>query len=253
LERLQLLELNVSKQDPAVMTDDESKEAFADGLMVSEGNENDMLSNSSVTMDDSDAKIMQFLSTLSCWIALYESTLSGTTFSTSPNEALITVIGYLKAYVPCLTDLIEAAPQGALKEITFEQCLLMNDKLTSVLANVVDDHHDYREEGLPPALNAALKTPEEDRVDDDERYSLHGNDVAADNTYTQRHSPLNDDAAEVLARARLRRVAHSNQQPRQVSHWRYIWRTVTLSCHHSYHSSFGTSNVGEHIHVATTL
>lgn len=26
------------------------------------------------------------------------------------------------------------------------------------------------------------------------------------------------------------------------SHWRYIWRTVTLSCHHSYHSSFGTNN-----------
>jgi hypothetical protein len=135
-------------------------------------------------------------------IALYESMLSATTVSSSPDEAFITVIGYLEASVPCLTDLIEAAPQGALNEITFEQCLLMNDKLTSVLATVVYDYHDYREEGLPPALNAIsltsnvpLKTPEEDRVDDDERYSLHGNDV-------QRHIPLNDDAAEVLARAR---------------------------------------------------
>ena len=60
-----------------------------------------------------------------------------------------------------------------------------------------------------------MKTPEEDRVDNDERYSLHGNDVVANDTSTQRHSPLNDDAAEVLARARLRRVAHSNEQPRQ--------------------------------------
>ena len=142
-------------------------------------------------------------------IALYESMLSATTVSSSPDEAFITVIGYLEASVPCLTDLIEAAPQGALNEITFEQCLLMNDKLTSVLATVVYDYHDYREEGLPPALNAIsltsnvpLKTPEEDRVDDDERYSLHGNDV-------QRHIPLNDDAAEVLA-------ARSNQQPSQV-------------------------------------
>jgi hypothetical protein len=64
--------------------------------------------------------------------------------------------------------------------------------------------------------NFPLKTPEEDRVDNDERYSLHGNDVVANDTSTQRHSPLNDDAAEVLARARLRRVAHSNEQPRQL-------------------------------------
>ena len=176
------------------------------------GKENDMSSNSSIMMDNTDSKIMLYLSTLSGMIALYESMLSAT-----PDEAFITVIGCLEASVPCLTDLIETAPQGALKAITFEQCLLMNDKLISVLTTVVDDYHDYREEGLPPALMSAvsdnlsdisLKTPEEDRVDDDERYSLHGNDVFSDDTTTERRT-FQVPPAPIQARPQNHQLHHS--------------------------------------------
>ena len=50
------------------------------------GKENDMSSNSSIMMDNTDSKIMQYLSTLSGMIALYESMLSAT-----PDEAFIAV------------------------------------------------------------------------------------------------------------------------------------------------------------------
>jgi hypothetical protein len=98
-------------------------------------------------MVDPDEKIMHDLSTLSDQILLCQSMLSATTTasSTTPDEALLTVIGYLEACVPRMIDLIEAAAQGALKETTFEECLLMNDKLTNVLADVEFDSP------LPPA------------------------------------------------------------------------------------------------------
>lgn len=84
---------------------------------------------------------MHDLSTLSDQISLCQSMLSATTMSSPLDEALLTVIGYLEACVPRMIDLIEAAANGALKETTFEECLLMNDKLTNVLFDVENDNH----------------------------------------------------------------------------------------------------------------
>ena len=110
------------------------------------------------TMVDPDEKIMHDLSTLSDQILLCQSMLSATTTASSstPDEALLTVIGYLEACVPRMIDLIEAAAQGALKETTFEECLLMNDKLTNVLADVeFDDHgNNTTTSSLPPGSTA---------------------------------------------------------------------------------------------------
>jgi hypothetical protein len=113
------------------------------------------------TMVDPDEKIMHDLSTLSDQILLCQSMLSATTTasSTTPDEALLTVIGYLEACVPRMIDLIEAAAQGALKETTFEECLLMNDKLTNVLADVEVDTHGNNTTFPPlPPTNAFQST-----------------------------------------------------------------------------------------------
>jgi hypothetical protein len=104
-------------------------------------------------MVDPDEKIMHDLSTLSDQILLCQSMLSSATTtasSSTPDEALLTVIGYLEACVPRMIDLIEAAAQGALKETTFEECLLMNDKLTNVLADVEVDTHGNNNPTSPP-------------------------------------------------------------------------------------------------------
>jgi len=71
-------------------------------------------SSKAVTMVDPDEKIMHDLSTLSDQILLCQSMLSATTTASSstPDEALLTVIGYLEACVPRMIDLIEAAAQG---------------------------------------------------------------------------------------------------------------------------------------------
>jgi len=70
------------------------------------------------------------------------------------NEALLTVIGFLEASVPRMVELIEAAAQGALKEGTFEECLVVNDRLTNVLADVEKEPGERR-----PLTPAAASSP----------------------------------------------------------------------------------------------
>jgi hypothetical protein len=60
------------------------------------------------------------------------------------NEALLTVIGFLEACVPRMVELIEAAAQGALSPETFEECFVVNDKLTNALADADKDPKDRR-------------------------------------------------------------------------------------------------------------
>mmetsp|Transcript_38823 Transcript_38823/g.81614 ORF Transcript_38823/g.81614 Transcript_38823/m.81614 type:complete len:235 (+) Transcript_38823:110-814(+) len=102
-----------------------------------------------------DEKVLQDLSTLSEQITLCQSMLvnAGPTSSIDANEALLTVIGFLEACVPRMVELIEAAAQGALKEETFEKCLVVNDKLTNVLADVEKDPKDRTP--LTPAAAAS--------------------------------------------------------------------------------------------------
>jgi len=121
------------------------------------------VSSSAVTMVDPDEKIMQDLSTLADQISICQSMLSATTAASPPDEALLSVIGYLEACVPRMIDLIEAAAQGALKETTFEECLLMNDVLTNVLADVENDNHGTASGNMmssptPPPANAFQST-----------------------------------------------------------------------------------------------
>ena len=87
---------------------------------------------------DPDEKILGDLSILTDQISLCQSILSASSSSSSysDDEALLTVIGYLEACVPRMVELIEAAAQGALKASTFEECLLVNDRLTNVLDDV---------------------------------------------------------------------------------------------------------------------
>jgi hypothetical protein len=80
-----------------------------------------------------DVKVMEDLSTLSERIVLCSEMLSQ---SSSPqlDEALLDVVGFLEACVPRLIDLIEAASQGVLSEVTLMKCLEVNDSLLSVLS-----------------------------------------------------------------------------------------------------------------------
>ena len=95
--------------------------------------------DSSTNIIDPDVKILQDLLTLSEQIALCQSMLANRGQNDSDNsEALLTVIGFLEACAPRMLELIEIAAQGegALKDETFEECLVVNDKLTSVLADL---------------------------------------------------------------------------------------------------------------------
>jgi hypothetical protein len=96
---------------------------------------------------DPDEKILRDLAILTDQISLCQSMLaasppssssssSSSSTSHSDDEALLTVIGYLEACAPRLVELIEAAAQGALGASTFEECLLVNDRLTNVLDDV---------------------------------------------------------------------------------------------------------------------
>ena len=102
-------------------------------------------------MINPDEKILRDLSTLSDQVSLCQSMLAASYSSSSTSsfaggdaalsyatddEALLTVIGYLEACVPRMVELIEAAAQGALSASTFEECLVANDRLTNVLADV---------------------------------------------------------------------------------------------------------------------
>jgi len=112
-----------------------------------------------------DQKIKQDLKVLKEQINLCESMLDqcSTPASIDSNESLLSVIGFLEACVPRMVELIEAAASGAVEEGTFEECLVINDRLTNVLADVEKDPKDR----MPwtPAAAAAPKEEEEPEID----------------------------------------------------------------------------------------
>ena len=89
-----------------------------------------------------DQKVLTDLATLTDQIKLCQSMLAQAGSSIDGDEALLTVIGFLEACVPRMVELIEAAAQGALKPETFEECLVVNDKLTTILSDVDKDPKD---------------------------------------------------------------------------------------------------------------
>jgi hypothetical protein len=117
-------------------------------------------SSGSSTLDP-DTKILQDLSTLSEQITLCQSMLASNRHSidaNNNNEALLTVIGFLEACAPRMLELIEIAAQGGgvLKDETFEECLVVNDKLTNVLADL--DQNNNNDSGGIGATSAAAAT-----------------------------------------------------------------------------------------------
>ncbi len=129
------------RQRPATMTmmqsthHSSSSHSTSDMMAPSQSSAN----AASTSIIDPDVKILQDLSTLSEQIALCQSLLANRWKNDSHNsEALLTVIGFLEACAPRMLELIEIAAQGegALKDVTFEECLVVNDKLTTVLADL---------------------------------------------------------------------------------------------------------------------
>lgn len=106
-----------------------------------------------------DEKVLHDLSALSEKIALCQSMLvnAGGPSSIDADEALLAVIGFLEACVPRMVELIEAAAQGELKPATFEECLVVNDRLTNVLTDAGKDPKD-RHPLTPVAAAAATGT-----------------------------------------------------------------------------------------------
>mmetsp|Transcript_15210 Transcript_15210/g.19382 ORF Transcript_15210/g.19382 Transcript_15210/m.19382 type:complete len:226 (+) Transcript_15210:47-724(+) len=115
-----------------------------------------------------DQKVLTDLGTLTDQINLCQSMLAQAGFSIDGDEALLQVIGFLEACVPRMVELIEAAAQGALTPETFEECLVVNDKLANILSDVEKDPKD-RQPIVPAAAakvavvgNSELKHVEED-------------------------------------------------------------------------------------------
>ena len=111
---------------------------------------------------DPDAKVLSDLSALSEQIALCGSMLklAGPLPSIEEDEALLSVIGFLEACAPRMVELIEAAAGGSLGEGTFEECLVVNDRLTAVLADVEKDPGERsvdREEEAADGAEAAME------------------------------------------------------------------------------------------------
>ncbi|EJK68777.1 hypothetical protein THAOC_10014 [Thalassiosira oceanica] len=109
-------------------------------------------SQSNAASVDPDVKVQSDLSALSEQISLVRSMLklAGPLSSIKEDEALLAVIGFLEACAPRMVELIEAAAGGSLGEKTFEECLVVNDRLTAVLADVEKDPGERsvdREEG----------------------------------------------------------------------------------------------------------
>jgi hypothetical protein len=119
-----------------------------------------------------DQKVLTDLSTLSDQIKLCQSMLAQAGSSIDGDEALLTVIGFLEACVPRMVELIEAAAQGALKPETFEECLVVNDKLTTILSDVDKDPKD-RQPIVEVAASASAATTDATKDDSDEIDLVH--------------------------------------------------------------------------------
>ena len=114
-----------------------------------------------------DQKVLTDLATLTDQIKLCQSMLAQAGSSIDGDEALLTVIGFLEACVPRMVELIEAAAQGALKPETFEECLVVNDKLTTILSDVDKDPKD-RQPIVEVAAAASAATTDATKDDSDE-------------------------------------------------------------------------------------
>jgi hypothetical protein len=114
-------------------------------------------SGGNATASNPDEKVRTDLNTLTDQINLCQSMLAQAGSSIDGDEALLSVIGFLEACVPRMVELIEAAAQGALKPETFEECLLVNDKLTNILSDVDKDSKE-RQPIVPAAAAAASAT-----------------------------------------------------------------------------------------------
>eukprot|EP00985_Skeletonema_marinoi_P010763 scaffold5049_cov115-Skeletonema_marinoi.AAC.6 len=114
-----------------------------------------------------DQKVLTDLGTLTDQINLCQSMLAQSGSSIDGDEALLQVIGFLEACVPRMVELIEAAAQGALTPETFEECLVVNDKLANILSDVEKDPKD-RQPIVPAAsAKAVVGSSELDHVEED--------------------------------------------------------------------------------------
>ena len=81
-----------------------------------------------------DDKVMEDLATLEERITLCNEMMKECGGNIESDEALLDVVGFLEACMPRIIELIEAASQGVLSEVTLMRCLEVNDKLLSVLS-----------------------------------------------------------------------------------------------------------------------
>lgn len=121
---------------------------------------------------DPDEKVLGDLATLAEKIALCQSMLpdAGGPAAVDADGALLTVIGFLEACAPRVVELIEAAAQGALREDTLARCLVVNDQLTTLLADVDKEPKERRSTtpaaALPAAVDAAPSAEVERGMDE---------------------------------------------------------------------------------------
>ena len=123
-------------------------------------------SGGNVTASNPDEKVRTDLATLTDQINLCQSMLAQAGSSIDGDEALLSVIGFLEACVPRMVELIEAAAQGALKPETFEECLLVNDKLTNILSDVDKDPKE-RQPIVAAAAAASATASDANNLEDD--------------------------------------------------------------------------------------
>lgn len=105
---------------------------------------------------DADRKILADLDVLLEKMDLCDAHLrpSGGKLTAEPvykSDECLSVIGFLEACAPRMVELVEAAAQGAVSETVLEKCLLVNDRLTTVLSDI--DAVELTDEG-PPAVTA---------------------------------------------------------------------------------------------------
>ena len=102
---------------------------------------------------DADRKILADLDIVIQKMDLCDSFLrpTGGTLTDTPvyrSDACFEVMGFLEACAPRMVELVEAAAQGALSETVLEKCLLVNDRLTTVLADI--DAAELTDQPPPP-------------------------------------------------------------------------------------------------------
>ena len=113
--------------------------------------------------DNADQKILADLDVVIQKMDVCHSFLrpDGTPLTTTPvykSDACFEVVGFLEACAPRMVELVEAAAQGAVSEMVFEKCLLVNDRLTTILSDI--DAVEWTEE-QPPATTTTTTTEDD--------------------------------------------------------------------------------------------